>query len=212
MKSLTKVLIYFLICSIAFWYIIVLYWIYKPNPSIEYRLFYIDKVLSNQWPGLGGLNIKFGTRLSFGKEANEETLVKNKGQGWSKPEAGHTWTIDNTAVLFFIIENDVVSGEHESDIIIKAEVQAFIAKEFGLAEQLVVVKANDNEIDTWVIDKEGFVEYETIIPKALLNDQLLKISFEIANATSPKKLGLSEDSRNLGLAFRYILFEKPINP
>ena len=211
MKSPTRVLIYFIICLIASWYAIVLYWIYSPNPSIEYRLYYIDKVLSD-WPGQGGLKYEFGTMLSFGKESISETLVKNKGQGWSKPEADHTWTIDDTAVLFFIIEKDIVSGERESDIIIKAEVQAFIVREFGLTEQIVVVKVNDQEIDNWIIDQEDYFEYVTIIPKTLINDQLLKISFEIVNATSPKELGLSEDSSNLGLAFRYILLEKSTIP
>lgn len=61
-------------------------------------------------------------------------------------------------MLYFIIVDDFISGGLESDIIIKAQVQAFLAQEFELIEQLVVVKANDHEIDTWVINKEGFLE------------------------------------------------------
>lgn len=43
------------------------------------------------------------------------------------------------------------------------------------------------------------------IPKKLLNNYQLQISFFLPNASSPKSLGLSEDERILGLAFRYIL-------
>jgi hypothetical protein len=68
-------------------------------------------------------------------------------------------------------------------------------------DQFVTIILNDNTIKELQISQDD-ATYEIELPSDLIENGKNKIMFQLSEQTlSPKELGLSEDSRSLGLGF-----------
>jgi hypothetical protein len=132
--------------------------------------------------------IQFGTKISFGEGGNSETY---RVSGWSKTEAKFTWTEGTSARLRIPISatNDPIS--------LKMTLAALI-KPPDLASQPVEVYVNDQKITEWQVGTTA--EFVAAIPSSITKvGGTLAVELRTPKATSPKSLGLSADSRVLGI-------------
>jgi hypothetical protein len=116
--------------------------------------------------------------------------------GWGGAEQWGTWTIAPEATLRpFLISNIGAN----SDIIFEATVRAFIPKPGGV--QHVTVRANGIVVANWTLtDIKIAQEVSARIPNsAVTGRSQLVLSFGISNPTSPASVGLSSDTRALGM-------------
>jgi hypothetical protein len=122
--------------------------------------------------------------------------------GWSGPENGYTWTDGYQASLGFHIENTT------SDLKMIVNASPYLGG-VTLDKQHVKILANSQEIGEWIFDKTGVQEKTiTIQQNVLLNNETQNVTFVLPDAISPKKLGQSDDTRNLALAVQSITIEK----
>ncbi|MBI1803908.1 MAG: sulfatase-like hydrolase/transferase [Ignavibacteriae bacterium] len=112
------------------------------------------------------------------------------GRGWSVPEGFGTWTEGPVARVNLVIPPS------NGDLLLEAKFKPFV---FGRAkQQFVILKTNDHEIGKWEASDSG--AYHARIPKSTLHGDLLRISFEMPDAKSPRELGMNDDPRILGVA------------
>ncbi len=130
---------------------------------------------------------QIGTIIKFDRNGNGRNFFVT---GWSEPEEGSTWTCDKKAELIFQINQKEIT----CDVIMKVNLEPNIAKG---KRQRVYIYANGRKIGKWVVSSPG--EYRIIIPEVYLLDPLLRITFELPDAFSPKSQGTGEDLRILGI-------------
>lgn len=97
-KKIVPILCYALSAVLIAGYVAVL--LIKPNVPEEYRMLYIDHLLS-EWCGIDGLNYTLGTEVTYNNSGEQSSQFHNLGDGWSKREAKFTWTDSSTAYLYF---------------------------------------------------------------------------------------------------------------
>jgi phosphoglycerol transferase len=130
-----------------------------------------------------------GTPILFGKQGGAD---RYKRGGWSGTEFEFTWTEGNSAALEF----PAVAGQ---PVILKVLLSA-------LTSDPILVYANDRQIGEWR-PTTAPVEYSAAIPADLVDvSPSLRITFRITNPVSPKTLGLSSDSRLLGICVYKLVF------
>ncbi|GLR95961.1 hypothetical protein GCM10007858_35980 [Bradyrhizobium liaoningense] len=115
--------------------------------------------------------------------------------GWGDAEPWGIWTIGRHARLHRI---PVSSAAANSDFLIDAEVRAFLPGPGK--KQRVIVTANGTAVATWTFSdaEPGTVTAE--IPKSVMAGRSsLTLSFDISDPVSPASLGVSGDTRALGL-------------
>jgi hypothetical protein len=130
-----------------------------------------------------------GDKIYFGLDGNSAAF---KVSGWSDPEAKHSWTNSVVSVLAMRLP------AWPKPISLKMKLGG-LTKDPELPSQPVEVYANDEKIADWNVRELN--EYTAPIPPSITkNEGLLTITLKIPKAVSPKSLGISEDSRLLGLA------------
>jgi hypothetical protein len=127
--------------------------------------------------------------------------------GWGDAEPWGTWTISPVATLRpFAISNIAAN----SDILFEATVRAFIPKAGGF--QHVTVRANGIVVANWTLTDFEPVAVSARIPNTAITGRPgLELSFDISNPTSPASVGLSSDTRELGMGL-VALKLKELNP
>ncbi|MEQ8223294.1 MAG: hypothetical protein ABRQ37_13380 [Candidatus Eremiobacterota bacterium] len=128
-----------------------------------------------------------GNIINFDRNGNGRNFFVT---GWSEPEEGFTWTCDKKAELIFQINQEEIT----CDVMMKVNLEPNISKE---KRQRVYIYANSRKVGEWIVSSQG--EYKIIIPEVCLLDPLLRITFELPDAFSPKSLGTGEDTRILGI-------------
>jgi hypothetical protein len=116
--------------------------------------------------------------------------------GWGDAEPWGTWTIAPEATLRPFPIAGIAAN---SDILFEATVRGFIPKPGGV--QHVAVRANGIVVANWTLtDLQPEQEVSARIPNsAMTGSPELVLSFEISNPTSPASIGLSPDTRELGM-------------
>jgi hypothetical protein len=115
--------------------------------------------------------------------------------GWSGSESWGTWSIASQATLLPIAFSEAAS---DSDFRLDATVRAFVAKPNDV--QHVTVLVNGTVVGEWVLSNALAQPVSARIPKsALIGRHSLALTFDISNPLSPASLGLSSDSRPLGM-------------
>jgi hypothetical protein len=116
--------------------------------------------------------------------------------GWGDAEPWGTWTVASQAALrpFSIPE-----AASNSDFLLEATVRGFIPKPGGV--QHVTVWANGIAVAHWTLTGIKRVqEVSARIPKSAMTGRPeLVLSFDISNPVSPANVGLSSDTRELGM-------------
>jgi len=134
--------------------------------------------------------LAIGSVLHFGKKGNAAAYVRS---GWGQPESEHQWTDGHEAELAF--ELPVTNN----DLILSFAAEPLIG---GKSEtQHVQAEWNGVLVGEWSIHKSG--TYATIVwSRHLQASPMVLLRFILPDALSPVALGLSQDTRKLGLCFR----------
>jgi hypothetical protein len=122
-----------------------------------------------------------------------------QSEGWSDPEPEGQWTDGKTAALAFLMpETASLAG----DLLLTVDATPFAPP--TVAPSPVTVSAGDRQIARWQ-PAPGQHVFEANIPAAALaSDRRLTLRFDIETPASPRQLGLSSDSRHLGLYVRSV--------
>ena len=138
-----------------------------------------------------------GTLIKFGNGGDSERF---RTSGWSKTEDQQTWTEGNSAVLNF-------SGLPPSQPLKLRITLLPFTKEPELPAQPIEVYANGKKVADWQVANKQ--EYTASIPADAVSDTgALTLEFRIPKAASPQSLGISADSRQLGVAAFDLVIEK----
>ncbi|MDA8235136.1 MAG: hypothetical protein M0Z31_10120 [Clostridia bacterium] len=92
----------------------------------------------------------------------------------------------------------------ESNLNLKVVLTPFIAGKVD--RQIINIYVNGKNIGKWTARNAG--EYTIEIPQSSVTDPLLKISFEMPDATSPLAAKINNDPRNLGIAVQTIIISE----
>jgi hypothetical protein len=118
--------------------------------------------------------------------------------GWSGPEPGFRWTGAREALIVFELEQPV-------DLLLRIQADPFLVPG-KVGQQELRVSLNGNLLTTLVLNEPR--EYDLAVPLRLSDlRQQNVLTMSLPNATSPRSLGLSDDSRHLGIAVHSFSFE-----
>ncbi|MBU5444366.1 DUF6311 domain-containing protein [Paenibacillus sp. MSJ-34] len=133
---------------------------------------------------------ELGSKINFGNKGNAKLY---QDTGWSEAEGEFTWTNSKKAILRMQISKVNTN--------LKLDMRIFPLVSSKLKNQKLIVRINEHLIDELNISKEG--NYIINIERELLsNSNEVKLEFELPNATTPVELGLNNDLRTLGVAFK----------
>ena len=189
MTNNKKYIYYFISICLIFWYVTVLYWSLYPKVGLEYKMYYLDKTLSD-WPGYGGLNYNLGDVLYFNNKPKIGKPIKNRGQGWFNSNAWGCWINGKKAELYFVLNDSVKTSD------LKLTLLAMASAPEG--SQITHLYVNDVLVDTKNIIDSVSKEYEFILPKKALEKGLVPMHLElILDDTSYSKNLRSQKGRPL---------------
>ena len=121
--------------------------------------------------------------------------------GWSGPEPEFRWTAASEALVVFELERPV-------DLLLKIQAEPFLVP--GRVErQEVRVGLNGKFVTTLVLNEGREYDFSLPLHSSDLRQRNV-LSLALPNATSPRSLGLSDDSRHLGIAVHSISFEQQL--
>lgn len=132
---------------------------------------------------------QLGTVVRFAADGNSG---KYRDSGWNEAETQFTWTRGNTSTLKFVLPP-------KSDALVLRMRLAGLIKPPELPFQPVEVYANDKKIADWQV-RETADFSATILANVLRPNGSLTITLRIPRASSPKNLGIGNDSRVLGVS------------
>lgn len=153
------------ICLIIF-YFLILFKSININVPLEYKMYYVQKELT-EWPGVNGLDYSLNDTIMFG-EKYKDNLAKGIGTGWNDIEEDGRWTQDN-AKLYLRLKEKV--NEDKTLKLVLGHINP---------NTNVHILVNNKQIDSFRTI-EGRNEYEFKIPKDTFNDELLCFNFKIEN-------------------------------
>lgn len=121
--------------------------------------------------------------------------------GWSDSEAAGTWSNGTRATL-------IIPTPHSLAIPLQLSIttDAFLAP--GKPTQEVRILINGQPTKSWIHTEQNNLQtHQFVLPANLLanNDQNLQIEFELIKPTSPAQLGISDDSRQLGIRLKSLV-------
>ncbi|MDR1630861.1 MAG: hypothetical protein LBS36_11745, partial [Oscillospiraceae bacterium] len=141
------------------------------------------------------LSMPDSIKIKFGKDGNDSNYLRD---GFGGPENGFRWTDKDRAELtFFVVGKDSASGD------ITVSMDVFPLTRGNLKAQRVEIFIDGEKSEDWSIDKPMWKELK--LP-AKPDDSSYSIEFRLPDATTPKSLGINDDMRLLGIAFREIQF------
>ena len=126
----------------------------------------------------------FGTRIDLTLPEADKYLCR----GWSGHEPSLRWTDKKKAFIVFALDEIKAST-------LRIKLAPFLAS--GKVEsQRVKLSLNDQPIDSLVVN--GPKDFTFALPQTMLREKNI-LAFELPDATSPASLGISPDSRLLGI-------------
>ena len=139
-------------------------------------------------------NYELGTEILFGKTGNANSYM---GIGWSSCQSNYCWTMGNIAELTLPVEMG------NTDLEFQVRFKPFI-DEIKSPQQRIGVSVNGTQLTEWLVSNHEPQNQSLIIPAELAQGEALQIRFHFPDAVSPKELGLSIDTRPLGIAMQYL--------
>lgn len=131
-----------------------------------------------------------GFIIHFGIGGNEEKYLED---GWSGPENGFRWTNGQTAIFACSLPKTGM------DLMLNMSFIPFLAGQ--LNSQRLSIWINDRKLKdlSLACDMSNLL---VDIPRNCSDGKVLRIRFDLPDAISPSKLGVSADNRKLGIAVR----------
>jgi hypothetical protein len=140
----------------------------------------------------------YGTTVDFGltnRDRYEGLANRYLWYGWSGPEQNSRWTERATAAITFRVTEI-------SAAVVRLQMAPFLVPG-KLASQRVEVELNDHPVTSLSLSNGAFTEYEIILPLSAVREQNV-LTFRLPDATSPQSLGVSEDTRLLGINVQWL--------
>jgi hypothetical protein len=139
-------------------------------------------------PGASGYAL--GNVINFGTGGGSERFRR---EGWSHTEQKFTWTIGQSAKLVLSIPGS------DQPLTLRMRLAAF-TKVPEIPWQPVELYVNGQKLADWTVPADP-AEFTAVIPAEVVkNPGELKIELKTPKAISPKALGVSADSRLLGVS------------
>lgn len=157
---------------LVLFYCYMVWLIFSPSPSQNYRLYYLEHKLK-YWPQRDGLNYTFGEIIDF--RAIVDYMSAN---GWGDPGRWGTWTDARKATLYLRTQ-PFSDGRLE----LCALVRAGVSPKHRL--RAVQIRINEKLVDTWFFEsaphrQPAWVVKRSIIPIAMMDrGGLQRLSFMI---------------------------------
>lgn len=156
------------------------------------------KKISDYVEANGGVVIPPANTYTLGKElcfsASDANSDKYCISGFSSHEETITWTDEKEAVMSFQIPENEMKRDYELDIDCGA---------YGEGQD-VDVYVNDTLVDKLYVNEDK--TYQINFSLDLVTKNII-VRFEIPNAVSPAELGVSSDTRTLGLSIRKVIIK-----
>lgn len=177
-KLFVKALKYMVSLCLIVFYFFILFKSTNINVPLEYKMYYLEKELT-EWPGIGGFDYSLNDTLMFGEKYNDN-LAKGIGTGWNRIEADGRWTQDN-AKLYLKLKEKV--NEDKTLKLVLGNI---------IPNTNVHILVNNNEIASFT-PVEGRNQYEFKVPKDTFKDEILCLNLKIDNCkeirdtNNPKK-------------------------
>src|SRR6185437_1388271 len=113
--------------------------------------------------------------------------------GWSDPEVGGRWTDSCEAAIAVDV------GASQSDLRVTVSMACMLTE--SRPSMRIDIWANRRRLPSWQLNLEHRRMHDRVmeIPKSVLQEQFLVLTFVIRHPRSPKSLGISTDQRKLGL-------------
>jgi hypothetical protein len=138
--------------------------------------------------GADNNNYELGTVVRFGTGGGSERFRQS---GWSNTENEFTWSIGNSAKLFFSIPSA------NQSLTLRMRLTG-LTKSGELPMQPVEVFANGRKIADWEVSSTA--DFTAVVPAAIVKPGgVLTIELRTPKATSPKVLGMNDDPRVLAV-------------
>lgn len=149
--------------------------VYFPNRADEDKTLAITSIVLEQ-----KVPVKIDNEftIDFSKNGNFTDMVAD---GWNGQEESAVWSTAASSISFL--------SDDDSDLIMQISYGTLVA------DIPTVIKVNGNDVCTLSQENAG----EIIIPKEYLNPSVQQLEIVTEAATSPAELGMSEDSRMLGI-------------
>lgn len=139
--------------------------------------------------------LDIGHHVSFGRKSDGEKYLR---YGWSGSEASYIWSNKERARLNFRLSKKV-----NTPLVIKLNAWGFPA--LGRDPQNISVYANETKIGSWQVLELAW--YEVTVPKEMIINDTVDITFEIGKPTAPCEISDSKDCRKLGIALKELVVE-----
>lgn len=141
--------------------------------------------------------LKTGYRLGQTIHFSEDGLPYLE-HGWSHAEPWGRWTDGDKALLKLFLQKIP-----EVKVQLVAVLRGFVHSPNAFISADIYI--NDDKLSTWKVTDGDFKEFNLIIPAKKCLNNPLEILFKINCHGSPFSLGLSNDKRQLGLAFQKLI-------
>jgi len=138
------------------------------------------------------------TSIEFNAGGNSD---RYRVSGWSQTEKEFTWSEGKSAQLALKIPSD------PGALTLVIKLGALISRP-AVPYQTVEVFANGQKIADWAVADTA--DFSARIPEEITKKgDILNIELRVPNATSPKALGLGDDSRILGVRVYSVELKRP---
>lgn len=136
-----------------------------------------------------------GGYVGISQGQNTEILV----DGWSVPEAWGVWSTGRRSTLIFRISR-------KNDKMMRLDFRPFLPEEVGRQVIDVIVNGRHLTSEQFVYGElsESCCSLDLELSQEWLGGDIVRVTINVSNPTSPKRIGRSEDNRELGIALRGI--------
>jgi hypothetical protein len=140
----------------------------------------------NAWKAV---RYELGEKIDFRSGGNAGDF---EDQGWSVDEPGGTWTLGNRSALILDVE-----PVPSTDLVLEISAHAFAPPQRPQYTETLAV--NTAVIAEWQITGP-LIMTQIRIPRRLISSRVMRIEFGNSDPKSPADVGLSGDTRKIGLA------------
>ena len=142
--------------------------------------------------------ISLGQMLSFTKGGGAEQYLKN---GWSPGEKWGRWAVGDQAELELYLPKHL-----RRNLILELRAGGFVVKPLH-SKTITDILVNFCTVKRLIFKNNGLDNYQLRIPSSCLNNSgALRVVFKNLTPISPRQLGVSQDSRLLGIGVASMCF------
>lgn len=139
----------------------------------------------------GAAPYRVGTVIDARKGGNAPLYL---GQGWARAQDAGTWMLGTSAELVLPLHAAPEAGDLE----LQARVRPLLAD--GQSPLTATLQANDRVVATWSLGEVRPANVSCVLsPSIVALEQPLRLRFDVDRACAPSAVGLSADTRPLGL-------------